>query len=76
MQKGYENRYQIAMISIEELVPQDHLLRQISEAVDFSKIYEFVEELYCNRDIQVCFLIFSIFPKLHTTVLKSLDFPK
>ena len=48
MQKGYENRYQVAIISIEELVPQDHLLRQISEAVDFSKIYEFVEELYCD----------------------------
>ena len=48
MQKGYENRYQIEMISIEDLVPQDHLLRQISNAVDFSKIYEFVEELYCD----------------------------
>ena len=48
MQKGYENRYQVTMISIEDLVPQDHLLRQISSAVDFSKIYEFVEELYCD----------------------------
>ena len=48
MQKGYENRYQVEMISIEDLVPQDHLLRQISSAVDFSKIYEFVEELYCD----------------------------
>ena len=48
MQKGYENRYQVEMISIEDLVPQEHLLRQISEAVDFSKIYEFVEELYCD----------------------------
>ena len=48
MQKRYENRYQVEMISIEDLVPHDHLLRQISEAVDFSKIYEFVEELYCD----------------------------
>lgn len=48
MQKGYENRYQIEMISIEDLVPQEHLLRQISSAVDFGKIYEFVEELYCD----------------------------
>ena len=48
MQKGYENRYQIEMISIEDLVPQEHLLRQISSAVDFNKIYEFVEELYCD----------------------------
>lgn len=48
MKKGYENRYQVEMISIEDLVPQEHLLRQISCAVDFSKIYEFVEELYCD----------------------------
>ncbi len=48
MQKGYENRYQIEMISIEDIVPQEHLLRQISSAVDFGKIYEFVEELYCD----------------------------
>ncbi len=46
MKKGYENRYQVEMISIEDLVPQEHLLRQISCAVDFSKTYEFVEELY------------------------------
>ena len=48
MVKGYENRYQIAMVSIEDLVPQEHLLRQIADTVDFSKIYEFVEELYCD----------------------------
>lgn len=48
MNKGYENRYQVTMVSIEDLVPQDHLLRQISTTVDFSKIYEFVEELYCG----------------------------
>lgn len=48
MQKGYENRYQIEMICVEDLVPQDHLLRQISAAVDFSKIYDFVEDLYCD----------------------------
>lgn len=48
MNKGYENRYQVTMVSIEDLVPQDRILRQISAAVDFSKIYEFVEELYCG----------------------------
>ena len=38
---------QMEMISIEELVPKDHLLRKISKAVDFDKIYDFVEDLYC-----------------------------
>ena len=35
---------QMEMISIEELVPKDHLLRKISKAVDFDKIYDFVED--------------------------------
>ena len=54
MVKGHESRYQVEMISIEDLVPQGHLLRQISNAVDFSKIYEFVEELHCaNNDCKI-----------------------
>ena len=48
MQEGYANRYQIEMIGIEDLVPKEHLLRKVSAAVDFSKIYEFVKELYCD----------------------------
>lgn len=30
------------------MVPQDHLLRQIDAAIDFNKVYEFVEDLYCK----------------------------
>ena len=30
------------------MVPQDHLLRKIDDAIDFKKIYEFVEDLYCE----------------------------
>ena len=33
---------------MEQMVPQDHLLRQIDTAIDFNKVYEFVEELYCK----------------------------
>ena len=46
--KGKENRYQYEMICVEDLVPKDHLLRKIESAVDFTKIYEFVEDLYCE----------------------------
>ena len=35
-------------IWLEDLVPKDHLLRKIDVAVDFDKIYEMVEELYCE----------------------------
>ena len=30
------------------MVPQDHLLRKIDAAISFKRIYEFVEELYCE----------------------------
>jgi len=46
--KGKENRYQYEMMCIEDMVPQDHLLRKIDSAVDFTKLYDFVEELYCE----------------------------
>ena len=47
LQKEKKERNQLEFVSIEELVPEDHLLRKIDAAVDFNKIYEFVEDLYC-----------------------------
>ena len=38
----------VEILSMEDLVPKDHLLRQIDGAVDFIHIYDFVEELYCK----------------------------
>ena len=35
------------IVDTESLVPADHLLRKIDAAVDFSKIYDMVEDLYC-----------------------------
>ena len=32
------------------LVPKDHLLRKIDKAVEFTKIYELVEDLYCSNN--------------------------
>lgn len=46
--RNEENRNQIEFVSLEEMVPANHLLRQIDEAIDFNKIYEFVGELYCK----------------------------
>ena len=36
------------MVCPDMLVPEDHLLRKIDKAVDFEKIYEIVEDLYCE----------------------------
>lgn len=48
LRREKENRVQVEIFSIEEFVPKDHLLRKIDSAVDFTKIYELVEDLYCQ----------------------------
>ena len=40
------NRSQFGFYSLDDLVPQDHLLRQIEEAIDFSFIYDLVADSY------------------------------
>lgn len=44
--KQRENRNQMEIFSIEEFVPEEHLLRKIDSAIDFTHIYDIVEELY------------------------------
>ena len=46
--KKAEDRGQLEFVNLENMVPQDHLLRKINAAIDFKKIYEFVEDLYCE----------------------------
>lgn len=50
LQKAKEERYQMEMCCIDELVPKDHLLRKIEKAVNFGKIYEITDELYCKTN--------------------------
>ena len=50
LRKGNESREQSEIICIEDLVPKDHLLRKIDAAVDFTKIYEIVKDLYCKNN--------------------------
>ena len=42
------NRSQFGFYSLDDLVPQDHLLRQIEEAIDFSFIYDLVADSYSD----------------------------
>ena len=44
--KSAKNRGPYEFVSLEDMVPQDHLLRKIDAAIAFKKIYEFVEDLY------------------------------
>lgn len=41
-----EKQMQLEVVMIEELVPQDHLLRKIDKAVDFSFIHDMCRSLY------------------------------
>ena len=43
--KGRQMEYEFVML--EELVPEDHLLRKMEKAVDFSFIHDLCKELYC-----------------------------
>ena len=40
----------LEFVSIDQLVPTDHLLRKIDKAVDFSFIHDLVKDLYCSNN--------------------------
>ena len=46
LHKNSKNKSQMQIISIEQLVPQDHFLRKVDKYINFDFIYEEVEELY------------------------------
>ena len=46
-QDADKKRQQIQLFCMDDMVPQDHLLRQIEEAIDWSFIYDLVKERYC-----------------------------
>jgi len=41
------NRSQMQMLSVDDLMPNDHILRDIDKALDFGFIYDLVKGLYC-----------------------------
>lgn len=46
----YTKQTEIEIVSIEQLVPQDHLLRRIDENYDFSFVRQRMEPLYCKTN--------------------------
>ena len=47
LKKTYEKQSELEFVSIEELVPGDHLLRKVDRVIDFEFIREKVRDLYC-----------------------------
>ena len=50
LERGKNERGVIEIVSIEDLVPQEHLLRKVDKAVEFGKLYEIVEPLYSEDE--------------------------
>ncbi|OLN21318.1 hypothetical protein BTO30_15620 [Domibacillus antri] len=46
-------RDQLEVIALDQLVPQDHLVRKLEAAIDFSFIYPLVEDLYVFVNLKV-----------------------
>ena len=41
------NRNQLEMLALDQLVPEDHLVRKIEQAIEFDFIYGIVKDTYC-----------------------------
>ncbi len=48
LSKETEQRQAIELLCTDMLVPKEHLLRKIGAAVDFTHIYDLVEDLCCE----------------------------
>ena len=42
-----KKRGQMLMFCMDDMIPQDHLLRKIDKAIDWNFIYDLVEDKYC-----------------------------
>ncbi len=47
-----KNREQVEMITLDQLVPENHLVRKVEAAIDFSFIYPLVEEAYSAERVR------------------------
>ena len=44
-----KNREQLEMITLDQLVPENHLARKVEATVDFSFVYSLVEDAYSAK---------------------------
>ncbi len=48
LKESAPQQYQLEMVTLEELVPQHHLMRKVDAAIDFEFIRDEVAHLYCH----------------------------
>ncbi len=44
--QSMEGRYQVSMIALDQIVPENHLVRKIEKALDFNFIYDLLGDKY------------------------------
>lgn len=70
-----EFQEEINVVTLEELVPEDHLVRKIDKAIDFSFIRDLVKPLYCldnGRPSIDPVILFKIIVLKHVFGIKSI----
>lgn len=50
MLKDHKTQYEFEMVTLDSLVPKDHLVRKLESAIDLSFIHERVKHLYCANN--------------------------
>lgn len=50
LRKKRDKQQEMQVVILEQLIPEDHLLRQIERAIDFSFIRKLCEPLYCENN--------------------------
>ena len=52
--KSTDERAQVKIVGIEELMPKKHLLRMLDKAYDWNSVYEMTEKYYCEDNGRPC----------------------
>lgn len=57
----YRDKSQIEFVCLEQLVPENHIVRKIENAIDFSFIYDYTKEYYSLNKGRPCLDTVTLF---------------
>lgn len=59
--KVFEDRNQYQMICLDEMVPNNHILKKIEKAIDFSFIHNLTKQYYSQDNGRLCLDTITLF---------------
>ena len=71
--KNKKGNFQTEIINLDEIVPQDHILRIIEKEFDFSFIYDELKDKYSSTMGRTCEDIIRMFKYLEISKIEKLD---